>query len=168
MRYTDQSIRKGIDYFQRAIAADPDYALAHAGLALAYAEQASGAGGGTARPDEAYHFGMEAVRAALALDGELGEAHAVLALLKMTHDFDWAGAEAEFKLALELSPGAADVYDHYGWLCGAVERYDEALALVRRAQGRAGTRRRCRRHSAVSSSTPNTCGAAPRWGGHTC
>ena len=134
VRYTDQSIRKGIDYFQRAIAADPDYALAHAGLALAYAEQASGAGGGTARPDEAYHFAMEAVRAALALDGELGEAHAVLALLKMTHDFDWAGAEAEFKLALELSPGAADVYDHYGWLCGAVERYDEALALVRRAQ----------------------------------
>jgi serine/threonine protein kinase/Tfp pilus assembly protein PilF len=133
-RYTDQSIRKGIDYFQRAIAADPDYALAHAGLALAYAEQASGAGGGTARPDEAYRIGMEAARAALALDDELGEAHAVLALLKMTHDFDWAGAEAEFKLALELSPGAADVYDHYGWLCGAVERYDEALALVRRAQ----------------------------------
>ena len=52
----------------------------------------------------------------------------------MVHDFDWAGAEEEFKLALELSPGAADIYDHYGWLCGALERYDEALALVRRAQ----------------------------------
>ena len=53
---------------------------------------------------------------------------------RMVHDFDWAGAEKEFKLALELSPGAADIYDHYGWLCGALERYDEALELVRRAQ----------------------------------
>ena len=77
------------------------------------------------------------------------------------HDFDWAGAEQEFKLALELSPGSADIYDHYGWLCAALERYDEALELVQRAQEldplthradvattllRAGrTTRRCRR-----------------------
>jgi serine/threonine-protein kinase len=108
--------------------------MAHVGLALAYAELAAGAGGGTVRPDDAYHHAMAAVTTALALDAELGEAHAVLALLRMVHDFDWAGAEAEFKLALELSPGAADIYDHYGWLCGALERYDEALALVRRAQ----------------------------------
>ena len=77
---------------------------------------------------------MAAVSTALRLDPDLGEAHAVLALLRMVHDYDWAGAEAEFKLALELSPGAADIYDHYGWLCAALERYDEALALVRRAQ----------------------------------
>jgi len=50
------------------------------------------------------------------------------------HDFDWEGAEAEFKLALELNPGAADIYDHYGWLCGSLERWDEALALVKRAE----------------------------------
>ena len=133
-RYTEESIRKGIDYFKEAIAGDPEYAMAHVGAALAYAELAAGAGGGTLRPDEAYHEGMEAVSTALSLDPDLGEAHAVLALLRMVHDFDWAGAEAEFKLALELSPGAADIYDHYGWLCGAMERYDEALALVRRAQ----------------------------------
>jgi serine/threonine protein kinase/tetratricopeptide (TPR) repeat protein len=133
-RYTDESIRKGIDYFKEAIAGDPGYAMAHVGAALAYAELAAGAGGGTLRPDEAYHEGMKAVSKALSLDPDLGEAHAVLGLLRMAHDFDWAGAEAEFKLALELSPGAADIYDHYGWLCGALERYDEALALVRRAQ----------------------------------
>jgi len=86
------------------------------------------------RTDEAYRRGMEAVSTALRLDPDLGEAHAVLALLKMVHDYDWAGAEAEFKLALELSPGSADIYDHYGWLCAALERYDEAVALVRRAQ----------------------------------
>jgi len=58
----------------------------------------------------------------------------VLALLKFMRDFDWAGAEAEFKLALELSPSAADIYDHYGWLCGALGRHDEAVALIQRAQ----------------------------------
>ena len=133
-RYTEESIRKGIDYYRQAIAIDPHYALAHVGVALAYAELAAGQGGGTVRPDEAYHHGMEAVSTALRLDPDLGEAHAVLGLLRMVHDFDWTGAEAEFKLALELSPGSADIYDHYGWLCSALERYDEALALVKRAQ----------------------------------
>ena len=133
-RYTEENIRKGIQYFQQAIAADPDYAPAHVGAALAYAELAAGQGGGPLRPDLAYQEARTAITRALALDGQLGEAHSVLALLKMIHDFDWGGAEAEFKLALELSPGGADIYDHYGWLCGALQRWDEALALVQRAQ----------------------------------
>jgi serine/threonine protein kinase/tetratricopeptide (TPR) repeat protein len=133
-RYTAESIQKGIEYFRKAIAVDPDYALAHTGVALAYAELAAGEGGAPLRPDQAYREAKQAITRALALDGQLGEAHSVLALLKFTHDFDWAGAEREFKLALQLSPGAADIYDHYGWLCGAQERWDEALALVKRAQ----------------------------------
>jgi serine/threonine protein kinase/tetratricopeptide (TPR) repeat protein len=133
-RYTEESMRKGIEYFRQAIAIDPDYALAHTGVALAYAELAAGASGGVLRPDQAYHEAMEAVTKALALDSELGEAHSVLALLKFTHDFDWEGAEAEFKLALQLNPGAADIHDHYGWLCGSQERWDEAIVLGRRAQ----------------------------------
>jgi TolB-like protein/Tfp pilus assembly protein PilF len=133
-RYTGESIQKGIEYFRKAIAVDPDYALAHTGLALTYAELAAGEGGAPLRPDQAYLEAKQAITRALALDGQLGEAHSVLALLKFTHDFDWAGAEAEFKLALQLNPGAADIYDHYGWLCGALERWDEALALVKRAQ----------------------------------
>jgi eukaryotic-like serine/threonine-protein kinase len=133
-RYTAESIRKGIEHFRKAIAVDPDYALAHTGVALAYAELAAGEGGGALRPDLAYLEAKQAITRALALDGQLGEAHSVLALLKFSHDFDWAGAEEEFRLALELSPGAADIYDHYGWLCGALERWDEALVLVKRAQ----------------------------------
>jgi serine/threonine protein kinase/tetratricopeptide (TPR) repeat protein len=133
-RYTEEGMRKGIEYFRQAIAADPDYALAHVGVALAYAELAAGQGGGLLRPDEAYPQAKDAVTRALALDNRLGEAHSVLALLKCVHDFDWAGAEEEFKLALELSPGSADTYDHYGWLCAALERYEEAIALVKRAQ----------------------------------
>ncbi|MDQ3224021.1 MAG: tetratricopeptide repeat protein, partial [Gemmatimonadota bacterium] len=133
-RYTEESMRKGIEYFRQAVAIDPDYALAHTGVALAYAELAAGASGGLLRSDLAYQDAMEAVTKALALDGELGEAHSVLGLLKFSHDFDWTGAEAEFKLALQLNPGAADIHDHYGWLCGAQERWDEALALGKRAQ----------------------------------
>jgi serine/threonine protein kinase/Tfp pilus assembly protein PilF len=133
-RYTEEGMRKGIEYFRHAIAADPDYALAHVGVALAYAELAAGQGGGPLRPDEAFQEARDAVTKALALDNGLGEAHSVLALLKCVHDFDWVGAEEEFKLALELSPGGADIYDHYGWLCAALERYEEAIALVKRAQ----------------------------------
>ena len=133
-RYTSGHIEKGIEYFRQAIAADPGYALAYVGLALAYAEITAGQGGGGLEPHLAYQEAMEAVTAALRLDNELGEAHSVLALLTFVHDFDWVRAEAEFKMALELSPGSADIYDHYGWFCGAVERYDEALELVKRAQ----------------------------------
>ena len=133
-RYTGEAFQKGVDYFRQAIAADPGYALAYTGVALAYAELAAGQGGSTIKPDVAYHTAMEAITKALQLDNELGEAHSVLALLMFVHDFNWTGAEAEFKIALELSPGAADIYDHYGWLCGALERYDEALELVTRAQ----------------------------------
>jgi serine/threonine-protein kinase len=133
-RYTEEGIRKGIEYFRQAIAADPNYAMAHVGLALAFAELAAGQGGGDLEPQRAYGEAKEAVTRALVLDSQLGEAHSVLALLKFTHDFDWAGAEQEFKRALELSPGAADIYDHYGWLCSAQERYDEAMTLTMRAQ----------------------------------
>jgi eukaryotic-like serine/threonine-protein kinase len=134
IRYTEEGIRQGIDYFRQAIAIDPKYALAHVGLALAFAELSAGQGGGDLDPALAYREAKGAVTTALALDGQLGEAHAVLALLQFTHDFNWAGAEREFQLALELSPGSADTYDHYGWLCSAQERYDEAVTLAMRAQ----------------------------------
>jgi len=57
-----------------------------------------------------------------------------VAHLKTLWDFDWVGAELGFKRALELSPSSADTYDYYGRMCAAIERYDEAIALQRRAQ----------------------------------
>jgi TolB-like protein/Tfp pilus assembly protein PilF len=133
-RYTEQGFLKGIDYYRRAIAADPGYALAHVGVGLAYAELAAGQGGGNIREAEAYQEARKAIATALTLDNGLGEAHAVLGLLMCVHDFDWAGSEREFRLALQLSPGSADIHDHYGWLCSALERFDEALELTKRAQ----------------------------------
>ncbi len=133
-RFTEESIQQSIDFFQQAIAVDPAYAMAYVGIAVAWAEIAAGGSGGTFRPDQAAQQARDAVTRALALDGTLGEAHSVLATLKFIHDYDWAGAEAGFKLALELSPGAADIYGHYGWLCSALGRHEEALALEARAQ----------------------------------
>jgi serine/threonine-protein kinase len=74
------------------------------------------------------------VSRALALDDNLGEAHGIAGLLRFTCDFDWAGAEQEFRRALELSPNSADVYDHLGWLYGSLERDDDAIEAVRRAR----------------------------------
>lgn len=133
-QYTESGIRRGLEYFRMAIDEDPRFALAWTGIALAYAELAAGAGGSSLTPAEATRSAREAANHALAIDPELGEAHGVLALLQTVYDFDWQGSEATFRRALELSPGSAEIHDHYGWLLGALERHDEAIAEVTKAQ----------------------------------
>jgi len=133
VKFTEPGIRRGIEYFEQAIAKDPEYALAHAGVAMAFTEL-GGQGGGAVTPAQAYERAKEAAAKALALDGALEEARCMLAFLKFVCDFDWTGAEAEFKRALDLSPGSADTYDLYGRMLSALTRYDEAIAMVKRAQ----------------------------------
>ncbi|HSE27338.1 MAG TPA: protein kinase [Gemmatimonadales bacterium] len=132
--YTDSSSFRAIDYFERALVRDPGFALAHAGLARAYIEVMIGQDTSALAPEESLSRARAAAARALAADATLGEAHAVLALIRFVGDRDWAGAEEEFRLALELSPGSADVHAHYGWLCTSLERYPEAERLTRRAQ----------------------------------
>jgi len=133
-RFTQEGIRKGIEYFQLAVVKDPSYALAHTGLGMAYAELGLGHGAGALKPEEAYQRARKAATKALELDGGLGEAHGLLAFLKYACDFDWTGAELEFKRALELNPGSGDIYDLYGHMLSALERYDEAVEVLTRAQ----------------------------------
>jgi tetratricopeptide (TPR) repeat protein len=85
-------------------------------------------------PEQAYPRARAAITRALALDPELGDAHTTAAYLKYVDEFDWEGAEAEFKRALELNPGSADAYDLYGRLCSALGRHDESIVLLERAQ----------------------------------
>jgi DNA-binding SARP family transcriptional activator/Flp pilus assembly protein TadD len=129
--YTLTAIARAIDCFGRALAHDPSFAAASASLAIAYIDLAEQ---GWTEPDAAYQRAAEAAEAALKLDPDLGEAHCTIGHLKAVRDYDWAGAEREFKRALELNPDDADAYDLYGRLCAAMGRYDEALALHRRAQ----------------------------------
>jgi eukaryotic-like serine/threonine-protein kinase len=133
LRYTSEGIYQGLEYFEQAIEKDPNYALAYTGVSTACVILGMGFGSGEIRPDEAYRRGKEAVAKALAIDGELGDARGILAFLKFVADFDWTGAEREFKRAIELNPNAF-VYDIYGLLLSALERYDEAIAAQRRAQ----------------------------------
>ena len=84
-------------------------------------------------PDVAYRCATEAVSNALRLDPELGEAHCTVGYLKGVREFDWAGAEQAYKRALELSPGSADTHVLYARFCAALTRFDDAIALHRRA-----------------------------------
>ena len=130
IRYNPESFKQAIGFFDRAIARDPGFALAHANKAMAYTELAEA---GAMPPEKAFSQAMEAAASALQLDPDLGAAHCVMGYLKGVREFDWAGAEESFKRALELSPSSAHTYDLYGRLCAALERYDDALALQRRA-----------------------------------
>jgi serine/threonine-protein kinase len=130
LRFTPEGMRQSIGYFEQAIARDPAYALASVGIAGAYVELGET---GSLEPKRAHQAGREAVARALALDDGLGEAHCLLGQIKVISEFDWAGAEREFRLAMDRCPSSADTYDFYGRLCGALGRYDEAIALQRRA-----------------------------------
>jgi serine/threonine-protein kinase len=134
LRYTSEGIRQGLEYFEQAIEKDPNYALAYTGVARACVILGMGFGPGEIRPHEAHRRGKEAVARALEIDSELGEAHGTLAFLKFVADFDWTGAEREFKRAIELNPGSDLICDVYGLMLSALERYDEAIAAQRRAQ----------------------------------
>jgi serine/threonine-protein kinase len=133
LRFTKEGVTESLGFFERAVARDPGFALAYA--AMAYAHIHFGIEGvHGVEPMGAFRRGQKAVESALALDQELAEAHGIVGLLRFTREFDWKGAEAEFRLALRLSPGSADLYDHLGWLCSAQGRFDESLALARKAQ----------------------------------
>ncbi len=130
VKYTNAGMQRAITYFERAIARDPEYALAYAGTAMAYTEMGEV---GALAPDVAYQRAKVAGATALRLDPNLGEAHCTVAYLHLI-DLDWPIAEQEFRRALELSPSSADAYDLYGRMCSGLGRYDEALVLLRRAQ----------------------------------
>jgi serine/threonine protein kinase/tetratricopeptide (TPR) repeat protein len=130
VRYTEEGMRKAIEYFERAIERDANYALAHASIAYAHEELVNI---GIDQPEISFRAAQAAVDRALAIDSELAEAHTMLAQLRMTRDFDWAGAEIEFRHAVALSPGSADTHDLYGRMCAALGRFDEAVEMGRRA-----------------------------------
>ena len=93
--WTDSGIRVAVDYFERAIQKDSSFALAYAGLAETAVR--SGEKAEKARP--------WALRA-LQIDDELSEAHAMMGLVKFRYDWDWEGAESEFRRAVELNPNS--------------------------------------------------------------
>ena len=130
-RYTPEASERAIHYFKRAIERDPGFALAWTSLATAYTDLAEV---GAMAPEVAYARASDAVATALRLDPELGEAHTTMGYLRTVRDFDWAGAEEEFRRAIELNPNDAESYNLYGRLCAGLGRYDDAVTMLHRAQ----------------------------------
>jgi tetratricopeptide (TPR) repeat protein len=123
--------RKALDYFQKAIAKDPSYAPAYAGLA----DLVLMAGVGRYLPrNEALTKARAAAFKALALDPSLAEAHVALGLIKYWGDWDWAGTEAEYKQALALNPSGAKTHSLYSGYLLAMGRLEEAMKEIQRAR----------------------------------
>ncbi len=128
---TGNDLKKSIDYFNQAIAADPSYALAYAGVADAYVLLPSYTAG---TPRECYPKAEAAAKKALELDDKLAEAHTSLALAIWLYDFDFSQATREFQRAIELNPNYAAAHQQYGNnTLSALGRFDEAIVEGKRA-----------------------------------
>ena len=128
---TGTDLRKAIDYFNQAIAKDPNYALAYSGLADSYLLLSPY---GAAAPKDSVPQAKAAVKKALELDGTLAEAHASSARILSGYDFDSQRAIAEFERALQLNPNYATA--HHWFAAGpllALARFDQSIAEAKRS-----------------------------------
>ncbi len=129
-RRTVESLRKAIQYFERAIKSDPEYAAAHAGVADSYLLLAVYG----VRPREVMPSARAAAVRALELDDTLAEAHASLAAVRLWYEWNLLEAEKGFKRAIALNPSYATTRQWYSNLLIYTGRIEEGLAEARRAQ----------------------------------
>jgi TolB-like protein/Flp pilus assembly protein TadD len=129
---TDEGLHKAVDFFEKAIVEDAQFALPHSGLADAYSLLSHY---GVLEPAKVWTKAASAAAAAVMLDGNSAEAHTSLAHVKATQDWDWPGAEREFQLAIGLDPAYATAHHWYAMSCLVpLGRLDEALEEMRLAQ----------------------------------
>jgi serine/threonine-protein kinase len=131
-KWSEVDVQKGIEYYQQAVAKDPGYAVAYAGLADAYELLSIGF---SSKPPVEYLANAKAMALkALEMDDSLAEAHTSLAYARWLGDLDWPGAEREFKRALELKSSYVMAHEWYAEYLAALGRHEEALAEIKRAQ----------------------------------
>jgi eukaryotic-like serine/threonine-protein kinase len=130
-KWTEDGFNKAILYFNQAVQRDPNYALAYAGLAAAYNFLGDT---GYVAPKQVRQDAKAAAMQALKIDDMLPEAHISLALVRETYDWDWPGAETEFKRALQLGPNSATAHHWYGEFLMRSGRLDEAQVELKKAQ----------------------------------
>lgn len=130
LKFNEEGFRKASEQYDRAVALDPGYALAWAGIA-----ENLGNGADLYVPSsEAYSRARPAAEKALQLDESLAEAHTSLGVIKAYFDWDWRGAEVELVRAIELNPGSAWARDWYGWFLATLGRFDESISQLERAR----------------------------------
>lgn len=128
---TAEEMRQSIEFYKKALELDPNYALAYQGLALSYRTAPAY---GILAPQEAYPLAKEAATKALAIDPQLGSANIPLASIKFVWDWDFAGAETEYKRAIQLAPNNPEAHYSYGNFLVAMGRSEEALNELKIAQ----------------------------------
>jgi len=127
-KMTEGDLRKSVAYFQSALASDAEYAPAYAGLADSYSLFALL---GLLPSAEAYHRTKEFTEAALRIDRRLVDAHLSMAVVKKLHEWDWPGAEASYRRAIELNPNRARAHQLYASFLSAMDRREEARRALR-------------------------------------
>jgi DNA-binding winged helix-turn-helix (wHTH) protein/tetratricopeptide (TPR) repeat protein len=128
---TEERMMKTIQYFNRAIKVDPNYALAYSGLADGYVVL------GTfyvMAPKDAFAKAKVAATKALELDDTLAEAHTSISVIKLYYEFDWSGYEREYRRVIELNPNYATAHYEYAQYLAAMGRFEEATREGKRAQ----------------------------------
>jgi serine/threonine-protein kinase len=128
-KLTPPDIDASQQYFELALKTDPNYALAYAGISFVWACRQQM---GITPPSEATPKAKAAAQKALALDDTIPEAHYALANIMAWGDWDWGGAETEFKRAIELNPNFPDARVYYSHLLNIMGRSDEAMEQIRR------------------------------------
>ncbi len=128
--YSEEAFENGIHYFQQAIEIDSTYALAYAGLAHCYSLLSYFT---FLSPKEAAVKAKAAALRAIKFDETLAEAHSALGAIKFMYDWDWQGAEQEFKRALELNPNSYYALMNYSGYSASMGQYDEGIAASERA-----------------------------------
>jgi serine/threonine-protein kinase len=128
---TDEGFKQATNFFQEAIDKDPNYALAYTGLADCYTLRSDY---GFLAPKEGYALAKGAVTLALKNDESLAEAHTSLASIKAVTDWDWQGAENEYRKALELNPKYPTAHHWYAAQLLLQGRLDQALQEIKKAQ----------------------------------
>ena len=130
-KLTAPEVQKGISYFQQAIEFDSSYPVAYVGLSEAYRSLALA---GEMNPNEFLPKAKAAAQKAIEIDDALAEAHTALAVLLFWYDWNWAGAEAQYKRSLELNPNSSITRIFYAHLLSNTGRHAEALAEAKRAR----------------------------------
>jgi len=127
--YTEDDLWKSIEYYNQAIALDPNYALAYDGLSASYGVL----GNAHLSPNETYPKAKAYAEKALSIDETLAQSHVEVGHVRMVYDWNWANAEKEFKLAQSIDPNNADAHLLYGYLLNSMGRFDEAQTESKRA-----------------------------------
>jgi TolB-like protein/Tfp pilus assembly protein PilF len=132
--FTRLPLMKALSLFEQALMLDPDYAMAHAGLASTYLLMASTAMLRPLQVDEAMPMARRAAQRAIALDEGLAEAWAALGRVKMEYDWDWDGAEADLAHAVTLNSSSVEALGTFGQFLSAMGRHEEAIEAMEQAR----------------------------------